>query len=168
MPEIPDWLDRALSSRLAWLLPLVAALVVLLTSGAFDAGAWSSPGTFRFGAQLALPLIAALFALLLVWSWRRLVKPRAALAELSAADRVVYGYGVRRFGFAFGLAMAAFQAVTGIGRLLERASMSIALLPSIVLFLVLALVVAMPLGLWAGYVWGRAIGRLSGGAPPRR
>ena len=167
MPEIPDWLDRALSSRAAWLLPLVAALVVAYTSGAFEAEAWSAPGTFRFGAQLALPLIAAAFGTLLVWSWRRLVKPRGALGALSRTDRIVYGHGVRRFGFAFGLAMAAFQAVTGIGRLMKRAPMDLALVTPSILFLVLSLVVAMPLGLWAGYVWGRAISRLGGGPGAR-
>jgi|GEM_PF-4622951 len=99
-------------------------------------------------AALAAGGLAALFAWLGVWSWRRLGLTRARSADAAT----VYEYGVRWFGvlaWAIGTLWRSIEAVraTGAGLVSLEFAFNV----------VWRALVYFPLCIWGGYVWARAM-----------
>jgi hypothetical protein len=96
----------------------------------------------------AMLLAAAAFS---VFSWRTL---RARTSTGAFARK----YGIERFGLALwiglSIAVPGTQPQSTLGHYLLRVAV--------------CLILFLPIGLWAGYWWGRAMGKILGGDDSRR
>jgi hypothetical protein len=84
-----------------------------------------------------------------MFTWRRL-RPRDARESKAT---IIYVHGVRGFGLAMGVAMTVWLGLKDAAPL-TFASFAVS---DIWLRLTTAALINVPLGLWAGYAWGRAM-----------
>ena len=96
---------------------------------------------------LVLMLLGGLLALG-VWSWRRLWRPGRTPWE-----RIVYNHGVKRFGLAIWVGLALLPPAIEWGPLRVVNVFTTAY----VLEAAVSALVTLPVALWGGYLWGRAM-----------
>lgn len=82
-----------------------------------------------------------------IWTWRHLARKRDA-----ENGRLVYDYGVLGWGLPMWVTMAIINAVGEVGGVSNAFSAPFAGA------LLLNAVIGFPIALWAGYLWGRAMG----------